>query len=172
LALIPTMSEYSIVPSATVVGDVGGAFFQVQVPYPWNGTLVLYSHGYQRRGSRAADPPADAPDPVTKQWLLGHGYALAASGYSQQGWAVHLAAPTSSLQLVNVGDPAANFRLASSLLEAAQATPAGRARLALAATVSGVPGWYDSGDAQPPTSNYAGRELGQFTWDARLDFFF
>src|SRR2546429_6627050 len=91
IALIPTMSEYSIVPPATVVGDIGGALFQVQVPYPWNGTLVLFSHGYQRRGGGVADRPADAPDPVTQQWLLGHGYALAASGYSQQGWAVEQA---------------------------------------------------------------------------------
>jgi pimeloyl-ACP methyl ester carboxylesterase len=248
LTLTPAMSEYSTVPPDTVVGDIAGAPFQVQVPYPWNGTLVLFSHGYQSRGGRRPDPPADAPDPVSKQWLLDHGYALAGSGYSQQGWAVEqafddqialldrfsrlgfgrpvrvvawgnsmgglittglvqlyparfagaipmcgvvagatgmwnqlldtefvfktLVAPTSSLRLVNVRDPAANFRLASSLLGAAQATPGGRARLALAAAVSGVPGWYDTGGVRPPASNYAGRELGQFTWDARLDFYF
>jgi hypothetical protein len=174
LALTPAMSEYTTVSPETVVGDIEGAHFQVQVPYPWNGTLVLYSHGYQSRGSRVPDPPADAPDTVTQHWLLDHGYALAGSGYSQQGWAVEQAFhdQIALLRLVNIHDPAANFPLAASLLKAAQATPAGRARLALAAAVSGVPGWYDPGDARPPASNYAGREVGQFTWDARLDFYF
>jgi hypothetical protein len=74
--------------------------------------------------------------------------------------------------MVNLRDPAANFRLAASLLRAAQATPAGRARLALAAVVSGVPGWYDAAGARPPASDYVARELGQFAWDARLDFYF
>ena len=248
LALIPAMSEYSTVAPATVVGDIDGARFQVQVPYPWNRTLLLFSHGYQRLGSGSSDVPADAPDPVSQQWLLDHGYALAASGYSQQGWAVEqafhdqlalldrfgslgfgrparvvawgdsmgglittglvqlhpgrfagglpmcgvvagasgmwnqlldaefvfktLLAPAPSLRLVGIGDPTANFRLASSLLKAAQGTAQGRARLALAATVADVPGWYDAEDARPAASDYAGRELSQFTWDARLDFYF
>jgi hypothetical protein len=73
---------------------------------------------------------------------------------------------------VSIRDPAANLRLASSLLRRAQATPQGRARLALAAAVADVPGWYGTGSARPQTSDYAGRELNQFTWDARLDFYF
>ena len=236
LAVTPALSGYSTVSPVAVVGDIGGARFQVQVPYPWNRTLVLFSHGYQRPGTRTSDFPADAPDPVSQQWLLDHGYALAASGYSQQGWAVEqafhdqlalldhfgglgfgrptrvvawgdsmgglittglvqlhpgrfagalpmcgvvggatgmwnqlldaefvfktLVAPGSSLRLVDVTDPTANFRLASTLLQAAQGTPAGRARLALAASIADVPGWYGSG------------ELSQSTWDARLDFYF
>src|SRR5438309_4086524 len=85
------MSEYSTASPVAVVGDIAGARFQVQVPQPWNGTLVLYSHGYMRSGGPAPDLPADAPDAATRQWLLEHGYALAASGYSKQGWAVQQA---------------------------------------------------------------------------------
>src|SRR5438132_1158885 len=91
LTVALAMSEYSTASPVAVLGDVDGARFQVQVPRPWNGTLVLFSHGYVRRGGRAPDQPADAPDPTTRQWLLDHGYALAGSGYSQQGWAVQQA---------------------------------------------------------------------------------
>ncbi len=46
------------------------------IPSPWNGTVLLYSHGF--------GPPvaADAPDPVTQQALLDRGYALAGSSYA------------------------------------------------------------------------------------------
>jgi hypothetical protein len=57
------------------------------VPSPWNGTLLLYSHGF--------GPPlvADAPDPPTKQALLDRGYALAGSSYDPGGswWALNSA---------------------------------------------------------------------------------
>ena len=69
-------------------GQIDGANFQIDVPQPWNGTLVLWSHGYEAPSPAPRGTPADAPDPVSKQWLLGHGYALAASGYSKQGWAL------------------------------------------------------------------------------------
>ncbi len=49
------------------------------VPTPWNGTLLLYSHGY---GSTA---PADSPDPGSLQDLLNQGYALAGSSYDPTG---------------------------------------------------------------------------------------
>jgi hypothetical protein len=53
-------------------------------PPPWNGTVLLYSHGF---GPPAA---ADAPDPNTKQALLSRGYALAGSSYDPNGswWAL------------------------------------------------------------------------------------
>jgi hypothetical protein len=50
----------------------------------WNGTLLLYSHGF--------GPPlaADAPDPNTQAALLADGYALAGSSYDPNGswWAL------------------------------------------------------------------------------------
>ncbi|MGZ4178796.1 MAG: alpha/beta hydrolase, partial [Solirubrobacteraceae bacterium] len=54
------------------------------VPSDWNGTLLLYSHGY---GTLS---PQDAPDPNTQAALLTDGYALAGSGYDPNGslWAL------------------------------------------------------------------------------------
>jgi Prolyl oligopeptidase family len=229
-------------------GQIGGANFQIDVPQPWNGTLVLWSHGYEAPSPAPRGTPADAPDPVSKQWLLGHGYALAASGYSRQGWAIEqalhdqvavldhfnalgfgrphrtiawgaslggiitagliqddpsrfdgaiplcgvlaggvgvwnagldgefvfrtLLAPTSPLQLVNITDPIANFTVASGALTAAQATPQGRARLALAAAVSDLPGWFTPGSPQPARTDFVAREQNQFLWDQSPDFFF
>jgi hypothetical protein len=61
-----------------------GGTWIADVPSPWNGTLLLYSHGF--------GPPvaADAPDPATKNALLDRGYALAGSSYDPNGpfWAL------------------------------------------------------------------------------------
>lgn len=65
--------------------DGGG--WVADLPANWNGTLLLYSHGY---GTLA---PADAPDPNTKAALLNMGYALAGSGFDPHGplWALNSA---------------------------------------------------------------------------------
>lgn len=70
-------------------GTLDNAPYLIQVPANWNGTLVLYSHGYVVPGGK--NPPQDVGDPVTGQWLLDHGYALAGSAYSQTGWAIQQA---------------------------------------------------------------------------------
>lgn len=61
-----------------------GGNWVADVPSPWNGTLILYSHGF--------GPPAavDAPDPGAKQALLNLGYALVGSSYDPNGswWAL------------------------------------------------------------------------------------
>jgi photosystem II stability/assembly factor-like uncharacterized protein len=63
-----------------------GATWQARVPTDWNGTLLLYSHGYRQPGSQ--NLASDTSDPVTAGWLLGHGYAIAGSSYAGTGWAV------------------------------------------------------------------------------------
>ncbi len=68
-----------------------GATYLIQVPAHWNGTLVLYSHGYVTPGS--PNPATDVGDPLTGQWLLSNGYALAGSSYATTGWAVQQAIP-------------------------------------------------------------------------------
>jgi len=74
----------------TKTGTVDGAAYEVQVPQNFNGTVLLYSHGYVFDG--APDPtPIDASDPVSQAILLQQGYALAGSSYSEQGWAVKAA---------------------------------------------------------------------------------
>jgi pimeloyl-ACP methyl ester carboxylesterase len=78
---------------STVNGKLAdGATYLLQCPAgAWNGTLYLYSHGYVTPG--AANPAADAGDPVTAAWMLSHGYALAGSSYASTGWAIAQALP-------------------------------------------------------------------------------
>ncbi|MGA9856599.1 MAG: hypothetical protein WBQ18_01985 [Solirubrobacteraceae bacterium] len=61
-----------------------GATWIADVPAGWNGTLLLYSHGFGPLNAQ------DAPDPTTQQALLGMGYAMAGSSYDPHGswWAL------------------------------------------------------------------------------------
>jgi pimeloyl-ACP methyl ester carboxylesterase len=75
-------------------GEIDGAPYQIKLPEKWNGTLLLYSHGY--RQARPAPPdfapvstePAAAPTGEVATALLELGYALAGSAYRSNGWAV------------------------------------------------------------------------------------
>jgi len=68
-----------------------GATYVIDVPSPWNGALLLYSHGYVNPGS--PNPALDVSDPYTAYYMLASGYALAGSSYASTGWAVHEAIP-------------------------------------------------------------------------------
>ncbi len=64
-----------------------GAYFVAQVPDAWRSgdRLVLVNHGYD------IGPISDNPDfgpAVLRQRMLAKGYAIAASSYSQRGWAL------------------------------------------------------------------------------------
>jgi hypothetical protein len=219
-----------------------GATYIIQVPATWNGTLVLYSHGYVVPGT--PNPAQDVGDPLTGQWLLSNGYALAGSSYATTGWAIkdaipdqirtlntfdrlvgsphrtiawghslggmitagliqddpsrftaalpmcgvvaggagtwnvaldsafavqQLLGPGSGLQVVNITNPLANFTLAEGLFAAAQATPQGRARLALASALGDIPGWFDPASPEPAPTDYAAQEANQFLWETQVD---
>jgi len=69
-------------------GTIDGAEFRVEVPERWNGTLVLYSHGYLPTGFPSfgialTNRPPDRSE--TEAWLLEHGYAMAASQFKGGG---------------------------------------------------------------------------------------
>ncbi len=68
-----------------------GATYVIDVPANWNGTLLLYSHGYVAPGG--SNPAVDAGDPLTGGYLYAAGYALAGSSYATTGWAVQQAIP-------------------------------------------------------------------------------
>jgi len=78
---------------STVNGTLAdGATYLLECPAgAWNGTLYLYSHGYVTPGG--SNPAQDVGDPVTRAWMLGHGYALAGSSYASTGWAIAQALP-------------------------------------------------------------------------------
>ncbi|TDE86289.1 alpha/beta hydrolase [Deinococcus sp. S9] len=61
----------------TYAGLHGPASYLIEVPDNWNGTLVMYAHGYRGTGENlTVDPPAIRP------YLIAQGYAWAASSYS------------------------------------------------------------------------------------------
>lgn len=68
-----------------------GATYLMDVPAGWNGTVLLYSHGYTPPG--VPNPARNAPDDTTKSLLLKQGYALIGSSYATTGWAVTEAVP-------------------------------------------------------------------------------
>jgi pimeloyl-ACP methyl ester carboxylesterase len=227
----------------TITGTLhDGATYLIQVPASWNGTLVLYSHGYVTPGS--PNPATDVGDPLTGQWLLSNGYALAGSSYATTGWALQqaipdqlatlntfdrrigtptrtiawghslggmitaallqvapdrftaalpmcgvvgggvgtwnvaldaavavqqLLGPSSGLQVVNITDPTTNLGIAETLFAAAQATPQGRARIALASALADVPGWFDPASPEPAPTDYVTQEANQFLWQTQVD---
>src|SRR6202050_4790105 len=81
-----------------------------------------------------------------------------------------LLAPTSKLQLVDIANPTANFELSEGILAAAQATPQGRARIALGAALSDTPGWFTPTTPEPSPTDFAAQEANQFLWDQQVDF--
>src|SRR6266853_1534887 len=98
IALILAVAAASALPitaSASVNTQTGtlsdGATWLIEVPTPWNGTLLLYSHGYVVPGS--PNPAHDVGDPATRAFLLANGFALAGSSYATTGWAIHEALP-------------------------------------------------------------------------------
>jgi pimeloyl-ACP methyl ester carboxylesterase len=206
-------------------GTIDGADYRVEMPERWNGTLVLYSHGYY--------PPEFGGPPwimlanrvETEAWLLDHGYALAASNFrGVTGFAVEqamhdqialldwvaanigrpsrtiaagmsmgggvsvllaernphrfagvlttcgefdfngswntaldisfavrtLLAPDQGIELVRASDPARSTDLLRAAVTRAVTDSAGRARLALAGALGGIPAWA-SGHRPRPT---------------------
>jgi hypothetical protein len=246
LTLPPVRAEAGAPPatfSGTFNDGVGTVQYLIQVPAPWNHTVVLYSHGYVTPGS--SNPATDVGDPVTGAWLLGHGYALAGSSYSTTGWAIQQALPDqihtlglfkslvgnpsrtiawghslggiitagliqqfpgsfdaalpmcgvlsggvgtwnealdsafavqqllgqgTGLQVVNITNPSANLILAEGIGAAAQATPQGRARLALSAALGDTPGWFTPLSPEPAATDFAAQEANQYLWASQVDY--
>ncbi len=73
-------------------GEINGAPYRIVVPAAWNGTLLVYAHGYRDK----ADHPGEvdnrnadvAPNAALATALLAQGYALAGSAYRDNGWEV------------------------------------------------------------------------------------
>jgi pimeloyl-ACP methyl ester carboxylesterase len=75
-----------------------------------------------------------------------------------------------SLQVVHITNPLANLGLAEQLLAAANSTPQGRARLALANSFGDLPGWFDPASPEPAANDFAAQAANQFLWAQQVDF--
>jgi pimeloyl-ACP methyl ester carboxylesterase len=75
-----------------------------------------------------------------------------------------------SVSVVNIKDPTTNLNGAEAAAFGAQATPQGRARLALAAALGDTPGWFDPASPEPAPTDFASQEQNQFLWDTKVDF--
>ena len=101
--------------------------------------------------------------------VLAGGVAVWNEGLDAEFVIKELLAPTSNLKLVRITNPGANFVLSQQIIGAAQATPQGRARLALAAAVGDLPGWFDPASPEPAATDYTTQEANQFKWISQVD---
>lgn len=103
-----------------------------------------------------------------------------------------LVAPDAGIQVTGIRDDRANGRTVADALATASTTPQGRARVALAAVLAGLPGWSAKGDPEPaptdfqaqaaqmakafpmgvylPRSGQEKRAGGVFSWTTSVDF--
>ena len=73
-------------------GEINGAPYRIRVPETWNGTLLVFAHGYRDK----ADHPGEidnrnadiAPSAALEAPLLAQGFALAGTAYKDNGWAI------------------------------------------------------------------------------------
>ena len=73
-------------------GEIDGAPYRIRVPEAWNGTLLIFAHGYRDK----ADHPGEvdnrnadvAPNAALEAPLLAQGFALAGTAYKDNGWAI------------------------------------------------------------------------------------
>ena len=78
--------------SLDLSGEINGAPYRIRVPEVWNGTLLMFAHGYRDK----ADHPGEidnrnadiAPSPALEAPLLAQGFALAGTAYRDNGWVI------------------------------------------------------------------------------------
>ncbi|WP_329341924.1 S9 family peptidase [Streptomyces sp. NBC_00663] len=91
VAALPATAAAATPETSHLEGQLpSGAAYMMDVPASWNGTVLLFSHGYT---PGPANPARSATDDTTKALLLGQGYALIGSSYATTGWAVTDAVP-------------------------------------------------------------------------------
>ncbi len=81
-----------------VSGEINGAPYRIVVPANWNGTLLVYGHGYRDKADHPGEIDNRNPDiapggnaaqqQAFANQLLAQGYALSGSAYKDNGWAV------------------------------------------------------------------------------------
>ena len=87
LMFLATLPNFAYAVTELRGQTASGAYFIAQIPDGWRpgGRLVLVNHGYNVEP--VDDEPSLGPQPL-RQRMLAKGYAIAASSYSQSGWAL------------------------------------------------------------------------------------
>ena len=71
-------------------GEIDGAPYRIRVPDVWNGTLLIFVHGYRDKADHPGeidDRTADvAPNAALEAPLLAQGFALAGTAFKDNGW--------------------------------------------------------------------------------------
>ena len=99
-AALLSLAALSMAAPKIEIGAINGAAYRIDVPDNWNGSLVVYCHGYN---ANALTFNEKEPPPLMKVFL-DQGYAVAQSGYAAGGWAIQEAAvDTESLRRYFVG---------------------------------------------------------------------
>lgn len=65
------------IPTERYSGTLEGAGYRVEVPPNWNGTLVMWAHGFRGEGAELT-----VDNHPLREYLIANGYAWAASSYS------------------------------------------------------------------------------------------
>lgn len=90
-ASVTPRSETAVVQQIGAVdlsGEIEGAPFRIQVPERWNGTLIVFVHGYRDKADHPGEVDDRSADDPQAQQVLALGYALASSALRDNGWAV------------------------------------------------------------------------------------
>jgi pimeloyl-ACP methyl ester carboxylesterase len=83
-AAMATYGTAEFIPLRLTGVSESGAFWEIDRPAAWNGDLVVYVHGYTDPAQPVALPDYGA----TRDSLLARGFAVAASSFSSNGYAV------------------------------------------------------------------------------------
>jgi hypothetical protein len=92
VALLGALTLAAAAAAATFEGEHSGANYKIVVPDTWNGTLVVLAHGYRDKADHPGEvdntSAMDAGFTAIANGLAAEGYAVAATSYRDNGWAV------------------------------------------------------------------------------------
>ncbi len=89
----PALAQAHVALPLNEQGVLGGAPYNIRVPANWNGTLLVFAHGYRDKADHPGEIDnrnADAAPggALAEEFFLAQGFALAGSAFKDNGWAV------------------------------------------------------------------------------------
>lgn len=78
----PADAKFDALPGARAIfGTYSGGAYQIELPDSWNGDVVYFAHGFRGNG-----PDLTISPPPLREYFIQHGYAWAASSYTENGY--------------------------------------------------------------------------------------